>query len=518
MLVNESFRDSSMRVKSSLQNIGTGLIGQVVTLGINFLNRTVFIYVLGATYLGVSSLFGNILSILAFAELGFGQAMTFALYKPLANKDYDKVDELMTLYKRVCHWLFWIITGLGLALFPFLHLFVNDMNAVPHLRLYYLMYLASTATTYLFSYKATLLFADQKNYISTTISIIGTILTCAIQITALVTTANFTLYLALQIICGVGINYAVARKADSLYPFLRKKVHGKLPTEEVSTIKKNVKALAIYKIGTLSLNSTDSIIISKFVSLISVGFYSNYALLATSVSGFLTTVFGNITGSIGNLNATETVERKLFIFKVLDLATYWFYGVVAIVLFNCMTPFIVTWVGDGYVLPVAVSVMISLNAYVGGMLYSPFNYRQSMGLFTQGKMRPVISAVLNIAFSIPFAIYWGVAGVLLGTLVTRLTTNAWFDPYIVFRRGLGLSPWIYFRSYFSKALILVVTWIVCAWIGEMIYFPGLIGVMVLGLVTLAFSATMLLVPYWRTAECRYIVNVVANSRKILFAK
>lgn len=70
-------------------------------------------------------------------------------------------------------------------------------------------------------------------------------------------------------------------------------------------IKDNIGALIIYKIGSLALNSTDNIIISSFVGVVAVGIYSNYLLLQTSVSSLLSTVFSNLTASIGNLNAGD---------------------------------------------------------------------------------------------------------------------------------------------------------------------------------------------------------------------
>lgn len=77
----------------------------------------------------------------------------------------------------------------------------------------------------------------------------------------------------------------------------------------MTQIKENIKALILYKIGTISLNSTDNIIISSFVGVVTVGLYSNYLLLQTSVTGFLSTIFNNLTASIGNLNAKESNEK-----------------------------------------------------------------------------------------------------------------------------------------------------------------------------------------------------------------
>ena len=80
-----------MRIKNSLNNIMTGLVGQLILTITGFVTRTVFINVLGSTYLGVSGLFSNILTVLSFAELGVGQAIVFSLYKPIAKKDEEKM-------------------------------------------------------------------------------------------------------------------------------------------------------------------------------------------------------------------------------------------------------------------------------------------------------------------------------------------------------------------------------------------------------------------------------------------
>lgn len=272
-----------MRVQKSIKNVTTGLVGQVLTLVLSFVVRTVFIQQLGVTYLGVSGLFGNILSILSFAELGFGQAIVFSLYKPIANNNVEKIKSLMYIFRTVYIWMFAVVMVLGLSLTPFLDFFVDDINAVPNLRLIYVMYVISSASTYLFAYKNTYLIATQNSYVSTIIGYFFSISLAVFQILVLVFTQNFIIYLGLQVTSGILQNVVVAWRTNCKYPFLKEKNIKPLSIEEKSQIKKNVKALAIYKIGTLSLNSTDNIIMSKFVGLLSVGLYSNYYLLQYTV-------------------------------------------------------------------------------------------------------------------------------------------------------------------------------------------------------------------------------------------
>ncbi|MDE6461803.1 MAG: hypothetical protein K2L32_03390 [Muribaculaceae bacterium] len=506
------------RTRSSLLNISTGLIGQMLTLLVSFGVRTVFIYELGATYLGLSGLFGNILSLLSFTELGFGQAIIFALYKPISQGDENKIGALMALFRKVYSWMFCIVAILGLALTPFLDYFINTPVNIPHFELIYVLYVFSSATSYLFAYKKSLLFANQKTYVSTTTSYWFTISGAIFQILVLVLWHNFIFYLIVQIANTIIQDIVIARKTDRLYPYLKKHKNSKLPIEEIAEIKRNVKALIIYKLGTLSLNSTDNIIISKFVGLLQVGFYSNYWLICTSVNGFLSTIFSNITASVGHMNATESNETKSIMFYRINMATFWFYGISSICLYTCMTPFILLWLGEEYTLGASTAFIIALNQYIAGMLYSSYNYRQTMGLFTQGKTRPIISAILNIVLSIGFAIYWGLPGVLWGTAITRLTTNAWYDPYIVFKKGLDQSPWPYFKDYTIKIAIYGFTCLCCGYLATLININKFINVILIFIMTLIVSITIFSLCYGKSPQVKYLISIAKNSKSIITSK
>lgn len=508
----------STRTQNSLLNISTGLIGQLLTLFVSFAVRTVFIYELGATYLGLGGLFGNILSLLSFTELGFGQAIIYALYKPIAQGDEYKISTLMALFRKVYRWMFCVVAVLGFSLTPFLKFFVKTEVEIPYFHLIYVLYVISSAVSYLFAYKKSLLFASQKTYVSTTTSYWFIIGGAIFQVLVLVLWQNFILYLCVQIAAIIIQDITIAKKADKQYPYLLKYKEAKLPEDEILDIKKNVKALIIYKIGTLSLNSTDNIIISKFVGLIQVGLYSNYCLVCSSVGGFLGTVFSNITASIGHLNATETDDVKNRMFFRINMATFLFYGVSSICLFTSMSPFILLWIGNEYVLSPSTAFIIALNQYVGGMLYSSYNYRQTMGLFVQGKIRPMISAALNIVLSIIFANYYGLPGVLWGTAITRLVTNAWYDPYIVFKRGLKRSALPYFKDYIIKAIAYFAVCGICYYLSLQIHLTPLANLLAIFALTLVLSFGIFMLLFGRTPEVQYIVSIIRNTKSILKSK
>ena len=67
---------NNSRTKKSFFIMITSGIRQILTILLAFVSRTVFIYVLGAEYLGLNGLFSNILQILSLSELGIGTAIS----------------------------------------------------------------------------------------------------------------------------------------------------------------------------------------------------------------------------------------------------------------------------------------------------------------------------------------------------------------------------------------------------------------------------------------------------------
>lgn len=504
-----------MRVRNSLINIVTGLMGQLILTLTGFASRTVFIMILGSTYLGVSGLFSNVLTLLSFAELGIGQAIIFSLYKPIAEHNEERICSLMRLYERVYRFLFCFVLGVGLLLLPVLPYIIRDIDSIPNIRVIYVLYVANSAMSYLFAYRSSFITASQKNYIINCVTLCCNILMCATQIVALLVFRNYFVYLGIQIVFGFIPNIVSYIYSGRIFPFLKRKDIPALPGSELKKITENVKALIFYKVGTLALNSTDNIIISTYIGIVSVGIYSNYTLLTTTVSGFLSSIFSNLTASIGNLNAQESTEKKLFMFSVINLATFWFYSVCAVCLLVCMTPFIHVWIGDEYVLPLSVSIIIALNVYIGGMLFAPFNYRQTMGIFAEGKWRPIISAIINIVVSIIFAKWWGLAGVLWGTAVARLTTNVWFDPYLVFKRGLNASPFPYFIDYGFKMVSFVAMAAICCRMTGYIPDDGILWVLLKAVVAFSISNFVVFLLYFRSKEFKYLFGVLKNFKGII---
>ena len=287
---------TSNRAAASIKNSSFSIITQVLTVVINFVVKTIFIYTLGSEYLGINGLFSNIITMLSLADLGLGIAIPYSLYKPLSTEDHEKIKSLMYFYKRIYNIIGIAVLMIGFSITPFLPFLIKEMpENIPHIYLIYMMFVTHSASSYFFVYKKFLIDADQKGYITSKITFLFSTVLSIVQMILLLTTHNFILYLGSSIVMVILQNIYISKKAEYLYPYLKEKKVQEIDKQEYKEIKKNVSSLFIYKIGSVIMNGTDNIVISKIIGLVMVGIYSNYLMIINSIYNILNQIFNAIT-------------------------------------------------------------------------------------------------------------------------------------------------------------------------------------------------------------------------------
>lgn len=449
------------RLKNSALNFASGFLGRVLTILLNFAVRTIFIYCLNEAYLSVNGLYSNILTVLSLAELGFGSAMVYRMYAPVAVKDYQKTAALLQFYKKIYIIIGVVIFLLGLCVIPFMDYIIKDKPDISGLTLYYILFLVNTSISYWFSsYKASVLYADQKEYIQTNVQNTMAILQSGLQIVLLLLFRKYLLYLLIQLAGNIFLNLYVALLVDKRYPEIKTYQGASLSAEERVQIRKDTEALVLSRFGHVALNGTDNIIISAVVGVLWVGRLSNYTLICDSVTSVLCQITAAITGSLGNFFATEDKHAGYALFKKVEFLNFWLYGFSFIALVTLLDPFVQIWAGERFVLGLPISIAIAINFFVAGYMNTLWVFRSTIGLFKQGKFRPILVAILNIILSIFLGKLWGVFGVLFATFLSRAAISLWYDPLILHRYGFEVSCKPFFARYFRRVLLLTAILIV----------------------------------------------------------
>lgn len=501
------------RTENSIINSAMSIVTQVLTVVLNFAVKTVFIKMLSDEYLGVNGLFTNIITMLSLADLGIGIAIPYSLYKPLAKKDEHKINVLMNFYKKVYTIIGIAVLLIGLSLTPFLGLIIKDIpKNVPHLSLIYILFVIHSASSYFFVYKKFLIDSDQKGYITSRIIFTFSTLLSIIQIILLVTTKNYILFLLSSIILVIIQNIYISSKANKLYPFIKNKTDEKLEKEDMEGIKKNVSSLFIYKVGTVIMNGTDNIIISKFIGLIIVGFYSNYVLIINSITTVLNQIFNAITSSIGNLVVTTNKKRSKEVYDNLNFANFWLYALFGVCIIVLINPFINIWIGKKYVMGFSIVFLLVLNFYVLGMQSVTNSFRNAYGLFWIAKYRPIIMVIINIVISVVLVQFIGIEGVLIGTLISRLVTTAWLDPYIVHKYGFEISPKSYYIDYLKYLVIFIAISTILNYFVSMIAINNIFILILIAILVVISVNVILVLLFFKTSEFNYFYDKIKKIR------
>ena len=503
--------NKNSRTKNTLISASTGLLGYLVTYLVAFVYRTVFIHSLGKVYLGVEGLFSNILALLSLAELGISTAISFSLYKPLAENDKETIKSLMAYFKKFYIAIAAFIAVAGAILTPFIDFFIKEPpNIKEPLWLIYLLYLAGTVASYGIVYKQTLINADQKVYICSVIQNLTTILRSIAQIVWLITVGSFIPILVIQIVSQLLSNYVLAIKADKLYPFLRTKPIAPLDKTVNDSISKKIKALFLYKIGAVVVTGTDNILISKFIGIVQVGVYTNYntlLLMAKTLTNFLIKA---ITPGVGNLSVTKTPAEGQRIFHELNFLVFYIFSLFTLEFAVLLNPFITLWIGSEYLLDGFTVSILLVNFYLYGMHQTQLIYRNVLGLYIYCRWKPVVEAVVNIGASLLFIRYCGLPGVFLGTFTSFMATAFWVEPYVLYKYYFKSSAREYCVNYLQYAVFATGVVSACKFATKSFELSTWVSVVMMGVVLVLIHAFLVFMVFRKKQE------VVSSFRRIRF--
>ena len=497
------------RIRNSFKNVFFNVTGQILTLILSFVTRTVLIKTLGIEYAGINGLISSIISMLSLTELGIGTAIIYNLYQPLAVHDEEKIRILMKFYKTAYLVISLVITVAGIIVMPFLPVIIKDDVSFVNIYLVFAFYLLQTVSSYmLFAYKSGLLKADQKEYIISQIGYIFTIITNIVQIFILIVFKDYIWYIASVVIFNLLKNIVVSVKVDQLYPYVKKKEKKKLTKQERKETYKNCFAIFIYKINAVIVNATGNVILSKFIGIVIVGLYSNYKLVMTSIKNIINIGFQSITSSLGNLHVDGDKEHEFLIFNVINYLSAFCYAIFSVGTIIVCNDFVSIWLGKDYLLSEGFVVLLAIDLYLYGLKKALEMFRTSMGLFQQAKYRPLFGIILNVIFSIIFVQSMGIYGIVAANILADLLTFVWMDPYVIFKNSF--QEYSMTKFYLKLALYTIIT-IFSAGITKILIsaipMSGIVALLINGFLAVIITGTVFVLVTFKLKEYKYLKQI-----------
>lgn len=100
----------------------------------------------------------------------------------------------------------------------------------------------------------------------------------------------------------------------------------------------------------------------------------------------------------------------------------------------------------------------------------------------------------------------GAFGILFATAISRVLTNAWYDPYAVFKYGFQEKSGVYFKRYFIYALILMGTGGICFGICSFIHINIWMNVVIKFLICCIIPNMIFTICFYQLLEFQYLLG------------
>lgn len=504
------------RTKNVVKNSTASILQKLVQIICQFALRTAFIYLLGNEYTGVSGLFTDILQVLSLMELGLDSSMIFSLYEPLAKHDSKRISSLLSFYKSAFTVIGITVLVAGLICTPFIPRIINGVpNIKEDIRGIFLMYVLTTASSYFLIYKSVLLRADQKSRIISKWTSVVLITECISEIIVLLVLREFYAYLIIHFISTIGINIIISRISAKIYcEYFSYKEAALLKHEKVKLFK-DLACLTVYNFSGVIINSTDSIFISAFVGTTEVAVIGNFTLIMNGVRAAVSQIVNATKPSIGNLAATSSNNKQEEIFNRMNFISFWVACFCCNCLFNLMNPFIGDiWFNTSYTISMDIIAVMVANFFIAVMVFPVESFRTANGLFVQGWMRPAVMAILNIILDFILGRQYGIIGIFLATTVSRLTTQVWYDPWLVYSKVFRKSVTRFYSIYVVYAFITAITCLLTYYICKFADVDSVFMSFILKMAASFIIPNTIIVALFRNSEdFRYVSTLIYKIMK-----
>lgn len=396
------------------KTIGTNLILQLVTAICGFILPPLIVKTFGSEINGMVASISQFIAYLNIVEAGIGAASIAALYKPLADKDFDSINGILSATRK-----FYARSGIFFVLLIFLlsiiypFLIGKQTDRFTSGLMVLILGIPGAAEFFLIGKYNVLLTADKKFYILSLIQILATIVNTFIAVILIELGFYVLLVKFVSALVFLSRYFFIVIYVKRNYKNLS---FDYVPNNEAIGQSKNV---LIHKVSGLIVFNSPLVLITIFCSLKDASIYTMYAMVFTAVNQILGAFSGGIQSFFGESLVTESEDKTKRLFGLYES----FYFIVLFFLYSMsyifITPFMSLYTKNLtdalYVQPklgllfVIIGIANNLRLPCGQMI-------DAAGHFKSTQLRAIIEGIINLIASIFFTIKYGFYGVLIGGL------------------------------------------------------------------------------------------------------
>lgn len=424
---------------------------------LSFLINKYFAIYLGIENLGLMKLFTQLLAYLNVVEIGLLTASAYALYKPLSEKNSTQISIVINTIASLYNKIFLFVLIVGLLLNPIIPFFIKDQIVKKSIYLYWSLYVISSALNYSFIKYSILFTADQKFKFVRLVQGGSKIFCQVLQIFVIIKLQSFLIFILLLILDNIVqyIFYKIHYKKYYSY-IVKTKIKDK-------SITKNLKNLFWYKIAGLVVFNTDLILISKFISIETVGIYASYQMIVQMIITIINIVLNVLKPKVGKFIAENTKQDIFKYYKELDALFLMISLIFSYATYKLINDFINLWLGKKFILHDLTVLLIVINLFFQSFRRVVDIFKDGSGFF-EDIYTPISEAIINFVFSIVLIQYIGLNGVIIGTIISNMLITCLLKPILVYKKCFNQTLKEYLKVYGNYLILIIISIFSCNYI------------------------------------------------------
>ena len=407
-----------MRSKKIMLNMLSDILPYLLIGIVGLIKVNALIKYVGDVGNGYYQVINQIIAYVFLAQMGFGDAVIYKLYKPFADKNKDDINAIYSGARKVFKIIGLIILGIIFLVTLGLYLFYGFEDGYRNSALICFFVIS---TSYLISYFGKgqtfmcVLSAAQEKY---RYSIITNLLKLFCDVLIVLVTIKFSTLEAIAIV----ILFVKIIEEVILRLMVRKKYNwlSEISRKDTSMVKMT-KDLAWAQIGHIVLNNIDALLLVSFIGPVIVSIYTSYNFILRFLNEVASRTeiaavysFGNVFAKGENDKAYPLYKEFLSMFIIISFS-------MSLTFMIGIRSFVTVWIGDAsYILSYLTIVLFTSTLFLNIIFYPLMALINANGLFKDNKWHIFISATTNVVLSLILIKPLGMNGILLGTAISCL--------------------------------------------------------------------------------------------------
>ena len=406
-------------MKKLFKNIFASALPQIMNLITNLILPSYMIFRFGSEINGLVSSIKTIITYISIVGAGIATATTQSLYEPVAKKDTERIKGMLKATNMMFNKygiIFCIIAFIVAFIYPFI--IKSDLEYIIMVLLMIVMSLSGMSEFFAIGRCRSLLYANQKTYVCTTIQGLSILLSLILAIVLLKLNVNVVLV-------QLSISIVYVFRAIFLTRYIKKnypELSDYKKSEPIYSATAKRKDAMIHQVSGLAVLNSQTILLSIFVGLNAVSVYSVYNIVFAGIQSLFSNLSTAITPYLGKEYALKNDNR---INKMYDIVELVFFNMVAFAFSISMiliVPFVKLYTNGAdinYEYPVfAIIFSFVISFYI---LKMPGNALiNASGFFKETKWCAILEGTFTVVFGAIFTYIFGLEGVVIGTLIALI--------------------------------------------------------------------------------------------------